>query len=120
MIKIYGPELIAASDSSASGEYLSSPEPYTQVYHCQNTMQQSDGNIHRAGHTDSETEFALHIKPTYTFQAFAKVFAASMQIPLHLARQELASIHFMFILCLTVWGIEPDMTHQTFWIASIS
>ena len=25
--------------------------------------------------------------------------------------------HFIFaILCLTVWGVEPDVTHQTSWL----
>ena len=23
-----------------------------------------------------------------------------------------------FILCLTVWGVEPDVTHQTSWLGS--
>ena len=25
---------------------------------------------------------------------------------------------FVFILCLTVWGVEPDVTHQTSWLGS--
>ena len=25
---------------------------------------------------------------------------------------------FFFILCLTVWGVEPDVTHQTSWLGS--
>ena len=25
---------------------------------------------------------------------------------------------FHFILCLSVWGVEPDVTHQTSWLGS--
>ena len=27
-------------------------------------------------------------------------------------------ILFLFVLCLTVWGVEPDVTHQTSWLGS--
>ena len=29
-----------------------------------------------------------------------------------------SAVFFLFILCLTVWGVVPDVTHQTSWLGS--
>ena len=34
------------------------------------------------------------------------------------AVQALLSIFISFILCCTVWVVEPDVTHQTSWLGS--
>ena len=30
------------------------------------------------------------------------------------SRLQVTIIHFVFTLCLTVWGVDPEVTHQTY------
>ncbi len=42
----------------------------------------------------------------------------NMQTRSHLQVLPAPDLLFMFILCLTVWGVEPVVTHQTSWLES--